>query len=222
MRTITTIIFLFLLFPLILFSQLQKQYIFYTENGDSLTTSQLLVAVAENNRVKAFNIEGQILAIDNITAYSEGDNYYYIAGYDSIGNLNIFKKYWQGDEMELFYKNNLKVVSFPRIEMESTQEFYYTKNQGAMTLLNYKNLDKDLNFSAVKHPKNIYAKVKKTRALKRLCIWLGVGSTIYGAYHLDKTGKVFPFSFLPAFAFGYTIILGQKEKRLLEKIIKIH
>lgn len=216
------LVYLFLFLPFLLLSQLQTPYVFYKKNGDTLNVRQLRVVVSPKQQVTAFNLEGKFLDIEKISAFSEGDNYYHLDGYDKKGGLNLFKRYWSGDKVELFYKNHLKVVSFPRIEMESTKYLYYRQKQGKLTPLKYENVIKDFASTTDKGVEKLLSKVKGIKRLRKLSIWLGVGSTIYAVYRLDKTREVNLTSFLPIVIFGYTSFTINKENRFLEDIVKFY
>jgi len=222
MKTNYAILYFLLGIPTLLISQFQEPYTFYTIDGDSLSAAKLVVGFAENNRVKSFNIGDQILPIDQILAFSERDNYYELADYNDQGSLNLLKRYWQNEKMQLFYNHTLKVASYPHLEIVTTKDLFYRKDQGTIRLLNYQHLVEDIDPPTNQSVGKIMSKIENVKKQRKIVNWLNAGSILVTLYYLNRNQTLGPVPFLPPILIGVSLLTRNKEKRLLEEAVKLY
>lgn len=220
MKLKNTLYYILFFLPSLLAGQLEIPYTFYKKNGDTLQSKQLSVTLTLDKKVDGFKVKDTRVKIENLIAFSIQDDYYGLNGRDNKGNLNLFKRYWKGKEIQLFYKNKIENISPTSTEIVSKKSSYYRKGTGSIRPLRYENVKIDLGVWTDKKNSTPFDSIERIRKLRKLNTWLIIGAMTYSIIQLDRKRKLTPWMALPPVLLSFTLLSNNREQELLERIIK--
>ncbi len=210
----------FLFLPVLLTGQFEAPYTFFKKSGDTLHSEQLSVTLTPQKKVSGFKVGDTIIGIQDLAAFSFKEDYYGVEK-DKKGNLNLLKRYWEGKEIQLFYKNTIEAVSLNSVETTSKKRLYYRKGTtGSIRPLKYENVKIDFGIWVNKKNTTPFDKIERIRKLRKLNNWLIIGSTAYNIFQLSRNITLTPWMAVPPVLLSFTLIANNKEKELLERTIK--
>jgi len=220
MKPNNTLFYILLFLPSILLGQLEDAYIFYKKDGDTLQSKQLSITLTPDKKVDGFKIGDTIVRIDNLTAFSIKEDYYGLNGRNKNGDLNLFKRYWKGKEIQLFYKNTIETIAANKAETVSKKRLYYRKGTGNIRPLKYDNIKIDMGIWTDKKNSTPFDKIERIRKLKKVNTWLIVGTTAYSIFQLIRRKEITPSIALTPVLLSFTLYANNREQELLEQTIK--
>lgn len=197
-----------------LLASAQKGYTYILAEGDTVTSKQFALNI-KDRRIQHFVVNNQKIEPYSVKYFYKGNNYFKIERINEKVKRNIFKRYQEGERIDLYYKSGFVIENSITPEKVTKKQFYYEKDNGFLREFKYESLWLDLNGND--ESEQILKKVEKMKKIRRIALGVASGVLIYQGLRLNSEKSFDALVTIPLALFTFVINSSNKEERLLRK-----